>query len=94
MPQNLFAVVLTKEQERGAARLRRAYPESAIFQLDENAFVITGDTLSSDVARAAGVGRDSDDEGIRGVVFKLNGSYSGFATPSLWEWLEKAEEGE
>ena len=91
MPKDLFAVVLTEGQEAGAARLREAYPETQIYPLGENVFIVSGDMLSSAVAKAAALTKEHADEGIRGVVFKLNGSYTGFTRQSLWEWLEKAE---
>ena len=91
MPNNLFAVVLTDGQEDGAARLRSAYSEAQFYELGDNVFIVADDTLTSAVAKAAALTKDQADEGIRGVVFKLNGSYTGFTRQSLWEWLENAE---
>ena len=94
MPRNLFAVVLTEGQEAGAARLRAAYPDTQRYELGDNVFIVAGETLSSAVAKSAALTKEQAEEGIRGVVFKLNGSYTGYTRQSLWEWLENAEGGE
>lgn len=95
MPSNLFAVILNEGHEKGMARLRKAYPEhSQIYtDLGDNVFIVTGDTRTNDVAEAAGLTRSNADEGIRGAVFKLNGSFAGYTKQTLWEWIENAEEG-
>ncbi len=94
MPRNLFAVVLTEGQEPGAARLRVAYPEAQRYELEDNVFIVADETLSSAVAKKVGISKEQTEDGIRGVVFKLNGSYSGFTRQSLWEWLENIEADE
>ena len=33
------------------------------------------------------------DESTAGVLLKLNGSYSGYFSKSLWDWLEEARPG-
>ena len=91
MPKSLFAVVLTEAQEVGAARLRKAYTDSQIYPLGDNVFIVADETLTSAVAKEAALTKDQAEEGIRGVVFKLNGSYTGYTRQSLWEWLENAE---
>ncbi len=91
MPGSLFAVVLTEGQEAGAQRLREAYSSAQVYELEDNVFIIAGDSLSGAVAKAAALTKEQAEEGIRGVVFKLNGSYTGYTRQSLWEWLENAE---
>lgn len=90
MPRNLFAVVLTEGQDAGAAMLREAYSAEKIYPLGDNVFIVSDD-LTGSVAKAAALTKEQADYGIRGVVFKLNGSYTGFTRQSLWEWLENAE---
>ena len=94
MPRNLFAGVLTENREEAARRLREAYSEAQVYELEENVFIVSDDTLTRSVAKAAGLARDQADIGVRGVVFKLNGSYTGYTRQSLWEWLENAEASE
>ena len=94
MPRSLFAVVLTDGQEAGAERLRKEYSDAQVYELGDNVFIVSGDTLSSSVAKSAALTKEQAKAGIRGVVFKLNGSYTGYTRASLWEWLENAEDAE
>ena len=89
MPQNVFTVVLTDGQEKGSALLREAYPKA--YEPEDNIFLVADDVLSSKIAKAVGLTKEDEDRGIRGAVFKLNGSYAGYTRQSLWEWLEDAE---
>ena len=92
MSKNLFAVVLTEGQDRGAALLRTAYPKT--YQLTDDVFLVADDALTGSVARAAALTKEEREKGVRGVVFRLNGSYTGYTRQSLWEWLEEAEDVE
>lgn len=91
MTRNLFAVVLTEGREAGARRLRAAYPGAQLYQLEGNVFIVADANLSRSVAEAAALTKEQAEAGIRGVVFKLNGFYTGYTRQSLWEWLENAE---
>ncbi len=42
-------------------------------------------------ALAALMGFKGDDKHA-GVILKLNGSYSGYYSPSLWDWLDEARD--
>lgn len=93
MSKRLFAVVLTDEQREGAAKIQAAFDPSDLYHLDANTYVVAHAGLSRDVAQAAGIFKDLEGTPgeTAGVVFKLNGSYTGFSRQSLWEWLEEAE---
>ena len=95
MSKSLFAVVLTDEQEKGAARIAEAFESSDVYHVDSNTFVVAYKGLSIDVAIASGIFNDKDRTpgDTAGVVFKLNGSYTGYSRQSLWEWLEEMERG-
>lgn len=89
MARNVFAVVLTEEQAKGAALLRESYP--GCYEIAENIFLVADDALTGAVADAAALTREKEGEGIRGAVFRLNGSYTGYTRQSMWEWLQEAE---
>ena len=89
MPNNLFAVVLTEREEKGAGMLMEAYPKA--YAIAPNIFLVAADTLTAEVAKAAALTREQEAEGVRGIVFKLNGSYTGYTRRTSWEWLEDAE---
>ena len=60
MPENLFAVVLAKGREAGAARLREACPETRITPLEETVFIVPGDMSSCAVAKAAAIANEKE----------------------------------
>ena len=89
MSKNVFAVVLLDGKDKGASLLQEAHPKA--LRLADNVFLVADDVLTGTVADAASLTREKADEGVRGVVFRLNGSYTGYARQSLWEWLADAE---
>ena len=91
MFNNIYAVIFTKEAEKGISFLSDAYEKFA-FQVHEGAVLVATEDLSNEVAKNSALTKERKNEGVRGAVFKLNGSYTGFAPSSLWEWLEIAEE--
>ena len=93
MSKRLFAVVLTDKQAEGANLIEGAFGTNDVYHVDSNTFIVAHLGLSRDVAQAAGIFKDSEGTpgDVAGVVFKLNGSYTGFSRQSLWEWLEEAE---
>ena len=87
MPRNLFAVIFTEELERGKQIIGEKYPNA--YPLAQDAVIVSADeALSKDIAKAAGLTKDQGELGVRGAVFKLNGSYTGYAPSDLWEWLD------
>ena len=96
MSKRLFAVVLTDEQEEGSAKIADAFEERDFYRLSDDTYVVAHDGLSRDVAKSVGIfqagGDDETEPGdVAGVVFKLNGSYTGYASQDIWEWLEQAD---
>ncbi len=89
MSQNIFAVVLAEGHEKVHSLLLETYPNA--FQLINGVILVACKELTSSVASAAALTKEKEDQGVRGAVFKLNGSYTGFTRQSLWEWLENAE---
>ena len=51
-------------------------------------FFIATENLSQEVAFKIGLQGDDRVPGSSGVVAKMNGSYSGFTSRDLWDWLE------
>ena len=93
MAKSIFVVILAEGQDAGAERLRKMYPTA--YELAGNVFFIAEDeALTGTVAKALGLTKEDAESGIRGAVFRLNGSYTGFTRRTLWEWLEKAEDAE
>ena len=89
MSSSIFAVILTQENEEITKKIEKAYPTSR--QLNDFVYLVEGDCLAEDVAIASGIKGDSQVKDASGIVFKLNGAYSGFAPRTIWEWLSRYE---
>ena len=80
-----------KEPNDGVtSRAKRNYPQH--YAISDNVFLVQQDTIANNVAIAAGIKGENRIQEASGIVFKLNGIYSGFASRSLWDWLRNAEE--
>lgn len=89
---SIHIVLLTEPNDEVAARIKEKYPEC--HQVTDTGFLVQSREITQDVAMKAGIKGENRVEDAGGVVFKLNGAYSGFASRALWEWLGQAEEAE
>ena len=87
---NIFAIVLSADNPMVVQRIKEEYPNA--YSLTSTFFLVQSNSIAEDVAIAAGIKGDEKVENARGVVFRLNGSYSGFTKSSLWDWLQQAQE--
>ena len=86
MSKGIFLVALRNENQEVERRIKQLYPSNH-YKFSDNVFLISTDTITRNLASEIGI-RD-DDYIESGVAFKLEGSYAGRFTPSLWEWLSK-----
>ena len=91
-----FAVFLEdhslKVHSQISERIRSQYPGTTEhFKLSDNLYLVRSDSIADAVARAVGIKGDDLIENATGIVFRLNTAYAGFASRSIWEWLELAE---
>ena len=89
---SIHIVLLTKRNADVAARIQTAYPGH--HQVTDTCYLMQSQQITQDVAINVGIKGQNRVEGAVGVVFKLNGAYSGYASRALWEWLGQAEEAE
>ncbi len=85
----LHTIILQKPSVGTEKRILEAYPTA--FKVNEQTFLVRTDKVSSQIREAIGIGEPEGGETVLGVVFKLNGTYSGCADTSLWEWLKIEE---
>ena len=86
----MHAIVLWKANPNVAARIVEKYPLH--YEVNETFFLVRSPEIAEKVAFAAGIkGKDQVEDAL-GVVFKLNGAYSGYAPNSIWDWLNTEEE--
>ena len=88
---SVFAVALRGPNEDVWALLRERYTDN--FEMSATLFLVRSDNVAEKIATDVGMKGSDRVDGSSGVVFKLNKSYSGFASNSLWEWLEPDEKG-
>lgn len=89
---SIHLVLLTQPNKEAAARIKEKYPDC--HQATDTSFLVQSREITQDVAVNAGIKGEGRVEDAIGVVFKLNGAYSGFAPRAIWEWLGQAEEAE
>ncbi len=85
----LFVIVLEKPNSEVANLIKERYPEC--YEFSDTVFLISQDSLTETIAQEVKIKGDDRIEAATGAVFKLNGAYAGYASRSLWEWLEKTE---
>ena len=91
MPLNIHAVVFTRGADKGISLLRDKYEKNS-YKIQDDVMLVASTDLSSEIADYSSMSKGKDGDEVLGAVFKLNGSYSGYAPGSLWEWLENVEE--
>lgn len=90
MAKKMYAIVLDAPEPEVEGRLKQHYDN--VFKHTDTFFLVVGNVydVSENVAVAAGI--KGEQRRASGVVFRLNGSYSGFTKRTLWEWLNDAAE--
>ena len=91
MAQKIYAVALDSPEPAVEGRLKKRFTK--VFKHTDTLLLVVGgaNDLSEDVAVVAGI--KGERRKYSGVVFRLNGSYSGFTKRTLWEWLRDATDG-
>ena len=82
----LHAIVLTAPSDGIAERINQHHPKH--YRMNHTVYLVRSDDISEKIATDIGLKGERQVEGATGAVFKLNGTYSGYAPTSLWEWLE------
>ena len=85
----VFAIVLKEPNQQVLDRVDAEYPDS--FNLSPTFSVARGGDLTESVAVKVGIKGENKARDAGGAAFLLQGSYSGYTTRSLWEWLERDE---
>lgn len=85
MAKKMYAIVLDAPEPKVEDRLKQHYDN--VFKHTDTLLLVVGNVndVSENVAVAAGV--KGDHRLASGVVFRLNGNYSGYTKRTLWEWL-------
>ena len=89
---SIHIVLLTEPNAEVVARIEAKYPVR--HRVTDACHLVRSEQITQDVAIDVGIQGEHRVEGVTGVVFKLNGAYSGYAARALWEWLGEAEKAE
>ena len=89
---SIFAVVLEDQNAKITQRIAEKYPDHYV--LNDTCFLVHDEGIANTVSESVGIKGDDRIQGGSGVVFKIDGSYSGRASRSLWDWIGKYEEEE
>lgn len=93
-PRNIFAITLTPRRGSEAKiqeRIEEEYPDQNHFKISDICFLVSSYELSQSVAQRIGLKGENRVEDSLGVVFRLNGAYSGYHYKSVWEWIKQFE---
>ena len=90
MPRPVFVVILEKPNSESRKRLEEAYHD--LYTLNDTVSLVRAPGLSQAVAVTAGI--KGKDRFVNGVVFKLKPAYSGYTSPTLWDWLARGKDAE
>ena len=84
----MYAVILHQKTPSVGQALESEYTAANVHTVAENVYLVqTGDDAGTVVQKAGIREATTDTEPIPGVVFSLNGSYSGLYFRSLWQWM-------
>ena len=88
-------IVLLHDEETGGdefangqvrSRIQDYFPQN--YKLSSHAYLVHSPMFVREVAERLGL--DTETQHL-GAVISLNGSYSGFTSTRLWDWLREAE---
>lgn len=82
---SIHAIVLSEANAEVSERIAVQYPQH--YALNNTFFLVRSDKITEKVAIDVGIKGDARIEDALGVVFKLNGTYAGYASRALWDWL-------
>ena len=85
---NIFAVILISPNEEIRDRIAsyRHYP------ISDTCYLVSSNEISEDIAIGIGLKGENRVSDALGIVFKLNGAYSGYSYKSVWEWIAQQEQ--
>lgn len=85
---SVFVVILPEPDAENLEKvesLLSEHYESDFYPIDQNIFLVSSSELSKEVSKKLGIG----EEGVDGIVFRLNHAYAGYTSRETWEWLKQ-----
>ena len=90
---SIFVIILNENASpKLRERIERFYPEPESFEFSENIFFVQDNNIPQTIVERLRIRVEEDHlRTNNGAVFKLEGSYSGFTSRALWDWLNLME---
>lgn len=87
----IFVVILNQDApEVFKGKINELYPLN--YGYADNIFFIEDDNIPETIANRLGIKvEDENQRTTTGAVFGLDGSYSGYTTKALWDWLGRVK---
>lgn len=82
----LFSVYFDENNEN-ITKLIKSHYEDHLF-IHDGYCLIKANVTSGSISEKLGIWNSETKKSAWGVVFKLNGSYSGYADGDIWEWID------
>ncbi len=85
---SVFVVILPELDAKNLETVENLLSEhykSDFYTIDKNIFLVSSSELSKEVSRKLEIGED----GVDGIVFRLNHAYAGYTSRDTWEWLKE-----
>lgn len=87
---SIYIIVLEEPSDpKNEETVRRQFSDA--YKIREGAFLVSHSGIAQDIAVSLGI-KGTDNPTMTGAVFKINGSYSGYASRAMWDWLKNKEE--
>ena len=88
---SLFIVVLEEPMEAADEEEVSGSEEIDVRRIDSTVFLVSGDCLTTQIAKIFKVYTPQEDGNKEGLILELSGNRAGFHPSSTWEWFARAE---
>ena len=88
---NIFVVTLNEPNKKVVEKIKEIYPPPQFYEISPLSFLLATPEFPRDIALKIGLREENLIEDALGVVFKLNGAYSGYSYHELWDWIKQNE---
>ena len=83
---SLFGVLLISDNQGVRRKISANYEKS--LRVQDDFYLISTNQQAKTVAETVGI-YSAPEEDTLGIVFRINGSYAGFAPGVVWDWIEE-----
>ena len=87
--KRLYVVMLAEPDDALIARLREQYEgQGDLYPISDRTFIVRSEHAARTIRISLGIGDQTHDNPVSGVVMRANGDYSGFFSRDIWPWIK------